>query len=274
VSAVLSLLSVLALGYGLIVAFFWLRQESLLFLPDLPSRALVADPSAIGLAYEPVRIPTADGETLDAWFVPASPSRATVLFFHGNAGNISHRLDSIGIFHALGLSVLILDYRGYGMSTGRATEAGLYEDARAAWRWITEGRGESVDRIVIFGRSMGGAVAAWLAARVRPAGLIVESTFRSAPGVAAELYPFLPVRALARLSFDAEAQIGRAECPVLVVHSRDDEIIPFAHGQALHAAAADARGLVTLVGSHNDGFLVSRETYVRALDGFLRDLGL
>ncbi len=274
VSAAVTLLCALALAYGLLVAFFWLRQESLLFLPEMPSRAHMADPGAIGLEFESVRIPTADGETLDAWFIPAAPARGVVLFFHGNAGNISHRLDSIRIFHSLGLSTLILDYRGYGRSTGTPSEAGTYEDASASWRWLTESRGESAHGVVIFGRSMGGAVATWLAARVQPAGLIVESTFRSAPAVAAGLYPFLPVRALARLSFDAQAHMARVACPVLVVHSRDDEIIPYAHGQALHAAAADARGLVTLSGGHNDGFLVSRETYVAAIGKFLRELGL
>jgi fermentation-respiration switch protein FrsA (DUF1100 family) len=273
----LTLLGGLVLAYGLLVAFFWIRQESLLFLPGMPSRDHMADPGAIGLDFEVARIRTADGETLDAWFVPASPAlpaRGTVLFFHGNAGNISHRLDSIRVFHSMGLSVLIPDYRGYGRSTGKPSEAGLYEDARAAWRWLTDERGTPPERIVVFGRSMGGAVAAWLAARVQPAGLIVESTFRSAPRVAAELYPFLPVRALARLSFDAEAELARVGCPVLVVHSREDEIIPYAHGEALRAAAPDGRGLVTLSGGHNDAFLVSREVYVRALDDFLGELGL
>jgi pimeloyl-ACP methyl ester carboxylesterase len=129
-------------------------------------------------------------------------------------------------------------------------------------------------RIVLFGRSLGGAVAAWLATRSRPGGLIVESTFRSVPALASELYPFLPVRALARLSYDAEASLAQAECPTLVVHSVDDEIIPYDHARALHAAARNARGLVTLSGGHNDGFLRSRDVYLGGLAAFLDELGL
>ena len=125
---------------------------------------------------------------------------------------------------------------------------------------------------MVFGRSMGGAVAAWLAARVRPAGLIVESTFRSAPGLAAELYPFLPVRALARLSFDTEAELARVGCPVLVVHSRDDEIIPFHHGQAIFAAANEPKNLLAIRGGHNDAFLDDEPAYIGGLEAFLDEI--
>jgi uncharacterized protein len=219
-----------------LVAFLWFRQESMLFLPGMPSRAARGDtrrhrPGLRGAAHR-----TADGEELDAWFVPARRERAVLLFFHGNAGNISHRLDSLRIFHGLGLSVLIIDYRGYGRSTGRPTEQGTYEDARAAWRHLVEERGVPPERIVVFGRSLGGAVAAWLAARTRPAGLIVESAFRSVPSLRPRLYWFLPVRRLARSSTRWSAA-RPVQAPVLVVHSREDEIIPFRHGEALFAAA-------------------------------------
>ena len=234
----------------------------------------MADPADVGLAFESVQLTTDDGQTLDAWFIPSRNERGVVLFFHGNAGNISHRLESIGIFHRLGLLVLILDYRGYGRSTGSPSEEGTYRDALAAWEWLTGDRGVPPGRVVLFGRSLGGAVAAWLATRTRPAGLIVESTFRSVPALASELYPFLPVRALARLDYDAEATLAQAGCPTLIVHSVDDEIIPYEHGRALHAAARDPRGLVTLSGGHNDGFLLSRDVYLRGLDAFFEELGL
>jgi uncharacterized protein len=267
-------LLLLALLYAALVAFMWFRQESMLFLPGIPSRALVATPADIGLDFEPLRIATADGEELDAWFIPADRERAVLLFFHGNAGNISHRLDSLRIFHDLGLSVLILDYRGYGQSTGRPTEQGTYEDARAAWRYLVERRNVPADRIVFFGRSLGGAVATWLAAEHPPRGLIVESTFRSVPDLAAEIYWFLPVRRLARLEYPAESLLSSVEAPVLVVHSREDEIIPFRHGEALFAAAREPRQLLELRGGHNTGFLRSERHYVAGLDAFLDSLGL
>jgi uncharacterized protein len=268
------LLGLFALLYAVLVAFLWWRQESMLFLPGIPSRAVLATPADIGLDYEALRLPTADGEELDAWFVPARGERAVLLFFHGNAGNISHRLDSLRIFHGLGLSVLIIDYRGYGQSTGRPTERGTYEDARAAWRYLVEQRNVPADRIVFFGRSLGGAVAARLATEHPPRGLIVESTFRSVPDMAAELYWFLPVRRLARLEFPAEKLLRSVQAPVLVVHSREDEIIPFRHGEALFAAAREPKQLLELRGGHNTGFLRSEREYVAGLEAFLDSLGL
>lgn len=262
----------LALSYAALVALLWFKQESMLFLPGIPSRQLDATPADIGLDYEQLRLTTADGEQLDAWFVPADPERAVLLFFHGNAGNISHRLDSLRIFHELGLSVLIFDYRGYGRSTGRPSEQGTYADARAAWHYLAEQRGVPAERIVLFGRSLGGAVAIRLATEHEPAGLIVESTFRSVPALAAEIYGFLPVRTLARLEFPAERLIGSVRAPVLVVHSTEDEIIPFSHGEALHAAAP-AGDLLALRGDHNTGFMLSSDRYIEGLETFLQDLG-
>jgi uncharacterized protein len=269
--------SALLLGavlYAALVAFLWFRQESLVFLPGIPSRQLAATPQDIGLDYEALRIATADGEELDAWFLPAREERAVLLFFHGNAGNISHRLDSLRIFHGLGLSVLIFDYRGYGQSTGRPTEQGTYEDALAAWRHLVEERGIDSRRVILFGRSLGGAVATWLATEHRPRGLIVESTFRSVPDLAAELYWFLPVRRLARVEYPVEGLLPAVEAPVLVIHSRDDEIIPYRHGQALYEAANEPKQLLELAGDHNTGFLLSEPFYAAGLEVFLASLGL
>ncbi|MGD9387398.1 MAG: alpha/beta fold hydrolase [Gammaproteobacteria bacterium] len=263
----------LAAVYALLVALTWARQESMLFLPSIPSRDLVATPAIVGLGYESVELGTDSGETLHGWFVPVQPERAVLLFFHGNAGNISHRLDSLRIFHELGLSVLIIDYRGYGRSTGRPSEQGTYEDALAAWEYLVDQRRVDPRRIVLFGRSLGGAVAAWLATQHAPRALVVESAFRSVPDLAAEIYWFLPVRLLARIHYPVERLLARVRVPVLVVHSRDDEIIPFHHGEALHAAGADS-DLLVLDGDHNTGFLRDEATYRAGLDAFLTGLGL
>jgi uncharacterized protein len=264
----------LALLYVALAAFMWVRQESMLFLPGMPSRHLVASPADIGLEYEALRIATDDGEELDAWFIPAPRERGVLLFFHGNAGNISHRLDSLRIFNGLGLAVLILDYRGYGRSTGRPSERGTYEDARAAWRHLVEERGIPAERIVVFGRSLGGAIATWLATEYEPRGLIVESTFRSVPDLAAELYWFMPVRRLARVEYPVELLMSSVAAPVLVVHSREDEIIPFHHGEALHMAAGERARMLELRGGHNTGFLQSQRLYVEGIGAFLDELGL
>jgi uncharacterized protein len=273
---VVRLLGLLAVAYVAIVVLMYLGQSRLLHLPYLPGRALVATPEHIGLPYQDIRFAAEDAVALHGWFVPAANARATLLFFHGNAGNISHRLDSLRIFHDLGLSTFIFDYRGYGQSDGRPSEAGLYADARAAWAHLTEDRGVDPTHIIAFGRSLGGAVAACLA-RERPLGaLILESTFTSVPDLGAELYPWLPVRRLARLNYDARACVAGVEVPVLVVHSPDDEIIPFRHGEALAAAAGSGRGpgadLLEISGDHNTGFLRSGERYRRGLERFLAGL--
>ncbi len=266
------MLSALLLAAGVYVAllaFVYFSQASLLYLPNLPSRAIVASPQDIGLDYETVWLTSEDGVRLHGWYIPAAQERGTVLFFHGNAGNISHRLDSMRIFNRLGLAAFIIDYRGYGQSNGKPSEAGTQRDAVAAWRYLTEARGIAAQRIVLFGRSLGAALAAWLAARERPAALIMESAFTSVPDLAAELYWWLPARQLARLQHATRDYLEDVRSPVLVVHSPEDEIIPYRHGRALFDAAHEPKAFLDLQGDHNGGFLVSGESYVRGLDDFI-----
>lgn len=267
-----AILLLVAGGYALLLLVLYLRQGSLLYLPGIPGREIAATPAVIGLTHEDVELRTADGIRLHGWFVTARNARGVVLFFHGNAGNISHRLDSLRIFHQLGYSTLIIDYRGYGLSEGKPTEPGTYRDAEAAWQYLVEQRGELPDRIVVFGRSLGAAVAAYVAERYRPRALIVESAFTSVPDMAAELYPVFPVRLLARLRYDTRARLAGVNCPVLVVHSPDDEIIPYSHGRELFAAAREPKQMLVLRGGHNEGFMVSGNVYVEGLAGFLRGL--
>ena len=264
------LLGGLAVYAGLILYLF-VFQSRLLYFPDLPSRTVDTTPAAIGLPFESITLSTADGEQLSGWFIPARESRATLLYLHGNGGNIGHRLDPIMVFNRLGLDVLIIDYRGYGASTGRPGEQGTYEDALAAWRYLTEARGIPPQRIVLFGESLGGAIAAWLAAREGPAALMLYASFTSVPDMAQALYPLLPARWLARYRYDTRTSLVDAASPVLILHSRDDELIPFSHGEALLAAARAPKRLVELEGGHNDALLVSRDRYAAEIDRFLDD---
>lgn len=260
----------IALGaYAALLLAVYFGQERLLYLPEIAGRTLTATPRDIGLDYETVWLTADDGVKLNGWYIAPTRPRGTLLFFHGNAGNISHRLDSLRIFHDLGLAVLIIDYRGYGQSKGTPSEAGTHLDATAAWRYLTESRGVPPQRVVLFGHSLGAALAAWLATEKRPAALILESAFTSVPDLAAELYWWLPARRLARLQYATRDYLARVRCPVLVVHSEDDEIIPYRHGQALYAAAHPPKAFLTLRGDHNAGFLLSGTDYVRGLDAFL-----
>ena len=262
---------VVVAGYCLLVAVVYLMQGRMLYLSNVPGRALAMTPADAGFEYHDVAIETSDGVTLHGWFIAGQSSRV-LLFFHGNAGNISHRLDSIGQFRALGLSVLIIDYRGYGQSAGRTTEAGIYRDAAAAWRYLTDDRGIVASDIIVFGRSLGASVASHLAARRQPLALIVESAFTSVPDIAQDLYPWLPARWLSRLRHATREHVRDVRCPVLVIHSRDDEIIPFQHGESIFASANEPRTLLQLRGTHNDGFLYDERTYMNGLRTFLGSL--
>jgi uncharacterized protein len=237
-----------------------------------PSRELDGGtPAVFGFAFEDVELTASDGVRLHAWFVPAVAARHTLLFLHGNAGNISHRLDKLAVLNELGADVLLLDYRGYGRSAGAPDEAGTYRDAAAAYDWLRN-RGVPANRIVAYGESLGGPIATDLATQRPLAGLILESSPSSIPAVARYHYPFVPIGLLLSVQYDALAKIGNVHVPLLVLHSPDDEIVPFTMGEELLAAANAPKRLVRLRGGHNDNFIVAAETYRAALNDFLQQL--
>ncbi len=274
------LLGIAAAVYAGLALLLYLFQERMVFYPET-GREIVITPAQAGLPYEDIRLTAEDGVRLHGWFVPAPQPRGTVLFLHGNAGNISHRIDSLQMFHRLGYSTLIFDYRGYGNSEGTPSEQGTYRDAEAAWRYLTEQRHLPSCRIVLFGESLGGAVAAWLAAtpdapqrrvmaaRQQPAALVISSGFTSVPDLARHYYPYLPVQWLARIRYDTAENLRAVAAPVLIAHSPEDDIVPFEHGQALFEAARPPRQFLELAGGHNDGFIFMREAWIRVLDDFL-----
>jgi fermentation-respiration switch protein FrsA (DUF1100 family) len=267
-----SALQIILLVYLGLMALIYFKQPSLVFLPEM-DRGFRASPADIGLPFTPLSLVTTDGETLDGWFVPVDTkrtSRGLVIFFHGNAGNMGHRLDYLRMFHDLGLATLIIDYRGYGRSSGTPSEAGTYLDGAAAWRHATQVLNVAAGRIVLFGESLGGGVAAQLATENHPGALILASTFSSVPDMGAELYPLLPIRLLARIRYDTLARLAQIACPLLVIHSRNDDIIPFVHGQRLFDAARPPKQFLEIEGGHNDGFVFAREHWIKQLDAFLR----
>lgn len=263
----LSVALALGLGYAGLVAIVFVAQDRLLYFP---SAHLRVTPSDFGWTSESVSLPTDDGETLHGWWLPADEERGVVLYCHGNAGNIGDRLPAVAGFHRLGLSVFLFDYRGYGRSTGTPSEDGLYRDAEVAWRYLTDTRGIDPNRIIVLGRSLGGGVASHLAHRYRPAGLVLESTFTSVPDVAAHHYAFLPARLLARTRFDNLARVRDLDGPLLIAHSPDDEVIPFAHGERLYAAAGGAKSFLRSTGSHQGGPIFIDPRYRDTVEAFLR----
>ena len=256
-----------AIAYAALAALIFFAQSSLIYYPE-SGRNIIETPGDRGLGYESVEIATSDGEILHGWFVPAAAAAGTVLFFHGNAGNISHRMDYLLMLHRLGYNTLIFDYRGYGQSSGSPSESGTYLDAQAAWRYLIETKETPPTHVVLFGESLGGAVAAWLAAREKPALLVLASVFTSIPDMAAKIYPFLPVRLLSRFEYNTIDYLRTVTCPVFVAHSPQDDIVPFAHGEALYQIAPEPKQFLRLQGGHNNGFIFMREDWVEALGKF------
>ncbi len=252
--------------YLAFVLLVYFNQSHLVYFPE---KQIGNTPEAIGLGYTAVNIATGDGETLHGWWVPVGDAKGTVLFFHGNAGNISHRINYLTMFKRLGYNTLLFDYRGYGRSSGTPSESGTYLDAQAAWRYLTENEKIAPAQIVLFGESLGGAVAAWLAAREQPGLLVLASTFTSVPDLAAEIYPFLPVRWISRFDYNTLESLQSITCPVFIAHSPHDEIIPYRHGQRLFQTAPEPKQFLLLEGTHNTGFIFMQPAWKRTLGAFM-----
>jgi pimeloyl-ACP methyl ester carboxylesterase len=245
-------------------------QRRFLYFPD---RLLVGGPRDRGFAHEEVELRTEDAVRLHAWWLPTPGAARTALFLHGNAGNVSYWLEAAAAFRDAGWSTLLLDYRGYGRSEGEPTEQGTYLDARAAWMHLVHERGVDPFSIVAVGRSLGGGVATWLARHHPLAGLVLEATFTSIADVVAHAAPLPGIRRFVRLGYPSLSRMPQLDVPLLVVHGRGDDLVPFAHGRALFDAAAGPKRFVELAGGHNDAFTESRAAYVAALQEFERDLG-
>ncbi len=257
------------LGLVLLNGFIYIQQPSITFFPH---KTIEQTPQEWGLEYENVFLKTADEVRLHAWYIPHEGSNKTLLFFHGNAGNISHRRSSIEIFNRLGLNIFIIDYRGFGKSAGRPSEQGLYKDATAAWLYLTNERNINPDEIIIFGRSLGGVVATELASRTQPKALIVESTFSSARDIADAMFTVVSRIIILRYEFNVLENIKQVTSPVLVLHSPDDEIVPFKLGKKVFNAANEPKNFVEMKGGHNTGLLMSQPEYETELAKFIADL--
>lgn len=261
-------LLLLALGiYAGFAAHLYLTQDQKIFFPK---PVIEITPDQIGLPYDEVQLSSSDGVTLHGWYViAAAKPRATVLYLHGNSGNIGSCLETVKQLVLLGMNVLAIDYRGYGGSTGKPSEQGLYDDAETAWRYLLETRKADPQEVVVYGQSLGGAVAAHLAARHTPGALILEAAFTSLTDSAADRYPWLPVRWLSRYRFDTLTALKTVHCPVLIVHSVDDEITAYRQGQDLYDAVSASKTMLDLHGAHNGAVHDNLMVFTRGIDNFL-----
>ena len=245
----------------------YIERRSIYF----PMREITANPRSVGLPYEEVYFDTSDNKRLNGWLIAHDKSKSTLILCHGNAGNISHRLEKISMFHDLGLNVFIFDYRGYGKSQGAPSESGLYEDAKAAYDYLTGERRVSKDGIILYGESIGGIVAIDLARNKDVAAMITEGTFTSIKDMSGIAYPFLPYFIFSN-RFDAFSKIKHVGCPKLIIHSIDDEIIPFRLGEKLFDAARPPKKFLKIRGGHNTAFLESEEQFKEGIKSFLSGL--
>lgn len=232
-----------------------------------------SSPADAGLKYEDVTLATADGVKVSGWYVPEPGAKLTVVFCHGNAGNIGHRLDKLSILHDAGVNVFIFDYRGYGCSEGWPSEQGTYNDALAAYDWLRREKSAAPEQIVVQGESLGCAVAVELARQRPVGGLVLESGFASVPEMARAVYPWLPLHLICRIRYDTLSKIGSVKAPLLSLHSREDEIVPFSQAERVFAASLGPKKLVEIRGDHNNGFATSEKVYRAALAEFFRSLG-
>ncbi|MDD2714403.1 MAG: alpha/beta hydrolase [Candidatus Wallbacteria bacterium] len=268
-----SIVEIIVVTYLISACFLYFFQDKLLFLT---TREMYSTTPAIhGIEYKDVYFKTKDGLKLHGWFITGKSENPYLLFCHGNAENVSGLLESALQFYQLGLNVLFFDYRCYGKSEGKTiSETGTYLDAEAAWDFMVNELKIPSDKIIIFGRSLGGAVATKLASERTCEALIVESGFYSATERAAELYKWYPIKWMIRNPYESGKNLRSIKCPVLIIHSPDDEIIPFHHGQELFAAANEPKRFLTLKGDHNNGYWIYQEIYLAGIKQFLVEFNL
>lgn len=265
------LLRALALAYAVLCLFVFLLQRRLVYFPGPAPSSTPAD---AGLDFEDVRFGAEDGVALHGWLLrprDGQDVRGCLLVSHGNAGSIEHRIALARDLTGMGLAVFLYDYRGYGASEGEPSEAGLYRDVQAAYEAVLA-RGFSPERVVLFGESLGGGPTIELARRRPVAGVIVESTFASLPSVGARFYPWLPVRLLARDRFANVDKVASIGAPLLVIHSPDDDVVPFEQARTLFEAAREPKRLLRTAGGHNDGGFRQSELWRAEVARFLDEV--
>ena len=268
----LSLILIILLAVGLFYFFYPQVENFFVFYPQSSFDSVPAD---WDMRYEDIYFDTEDKKRLHGWFFPLEGDAPVILFCHGNAGNISHRLENVKFLLDQQLQVFIFDYRGYGKSGGRPSERGLYRDGLAAYDFLVNQKKISPDRIVPFGRSLGASVVIEISLGREVKSLILESAFTSTKGMAKTLFPFMLLSPLLPAHYNNLEKIAQVKVPKLFVHGEDDEIVSFSMGQKLYQAAKSPKYFYPLKGAgHNDTYLVGGNTYFKTLDDFVRDSGI
>jgi len=258
---------IISLFYLIIIIYFYFNQVSLIYFPD---KKISFYPDQINLNYKDVYIITNDNIKLNSWYIPREKDSNLVIFCHGNAGNISGRIETIRLIHELDLSLLIFDYRGFGKSEGIISEKGLYLDLEAAYQYATKNLNIDKKKIIIWGRSLGAAVAIDFASKHKINKLIIESAFTSLPDVGQRIYPFLPIKFICTHKFKSINKIYKIKAFKLFIHSKKDELVPFSFGRLLYKKAILPKSFLEIHGDHANGFFESKDDYMKGIKYFLK----
>ncbi len=251
--------------------WIWRRVEKRYVF--FPTSEIEMTPADVGLDYEDVFFPTTNGNLLHGWYVPGS-GNGTWLWFHGNGGNVGHRVTELALIHQrMGVDLLIFDYQGYGRSQGRPSEVGTYQDARAALDYLQQHHGQNPGPVVYYGHSLGTAIAVELAVEHPPVGLVLVSPFTSVSDMSGRAFPWLPVSWLLKDKYNSLGRIPNVRSPLLILHGTEDELVPVAHGEKLFQAAAEPKSFQALPQTgHNDTFQAGGEAYWSAIEAFVAAL--
>lgn len=262
---------IICIGVVLITVYLRYVERTSFFYPQA---VIEITPEEAGMEYEDVCFGSQDKTALNGWFVPAPGASYTILFAHGNAGNISHRITKIELFKKLGYNVFIFDYRGYGKSKGRPSEKGFYKDAQGAYDYLIRTKGFKPEQIIGYGESLGAAVMVDLASKNKLGALIIDSVFSSTKDMAKVVYPFLPLPEwFFATRWDSLNKIKSVpNMPKLFMHSREDEIVPFRLGYKVYDAALLPKDFLELNGGHNDTVFNFYDVFKDGVDSFLREL--
>jgi len=257
---------------GIIFGFFffyikYIQSQSVFF----PSKNIEVTPEKIGLSFSDVYIKTSDNLTIHGWFIPCKDSKHTLLFLHGNGGNISHRLEKIRLLYNTGVNIFIIDYRGYGKSESIPTEQGMYKDALAAYFYLVKNLSIDCKNIILYGESLGGVAAVDLSSKREVGGMILEGVFSSGKDIGKELYSFIPKFMFPNV-FNSLEKINKASIPKLFIHSKNDEIVPYDLGRKLYEASGEPKLFIEVTGGHNTSFIDSKKDYLDSITEFIRNI--
>ena len=256
------------LGLGLIFAYVkYLEHKGVYY----PTKDILVYPSSFGIPFKDIYITTEDKFKINGWFMPNPKAKHTLLFLHGNAGNIGDRIDKLQLLYHAGLNIFIIDYRGFGKSQGRPSEPGFYRDAFAAYDYLLNTIDIKPEQIILYGESLGSAIAVDLAFHRKVKALILEGAFSCGKDMAVKIYPFLPGFIFSN-SFDSLTKVKEITASKLFIHSRDDKIVPFNLAKKLYDHAKGPKDFLEIRGDHNNAFLNFKELYVSSINAFIEKL--